>query len=429
MRGRHIDRRIVRRASAAVLVVIAACSGSETSTSTTIVATTVTPAAPARLSDGVFRIGILLPRSGPGATFGAPLLAGADVAIDEINRAGGINGELVIKAVEDEGADPADSMQQLLDEADADVIVGPASSNVASNVVGAAVRAGRAVCSPTATAISLSSLPDDGLFLRTIPSEALGVRGLARQIASTGLPTATALVPDDQFGRLTLESLTAELARTSVTLNDPVLYDPDSDDLTDDAVAALASQPSVLVVIGDLANGGRMLGALEAAGNELPPIFVNEALRSHDVLDALSAEGIETLGKLAGNAPAARPLATPAGERFAGIFAAEKQTAPIDFAAYAYDCVMALALAAQATSSDDPQLIAASAAQVTRDGQPCVGFVECAELLDNGRNIDYEGASGPLELDINGDVSEATLEVFGFDDGGEEVVRSLIRVS
>jgi branched-chain amino acid transport system substrate-binding protein len=422
-------RRRYNQTLAAVVIAattIAACSSSESTISATTTATAAPTTAASAPSDGKFRIGVLLPASGEGATFGAPLLAGVDVALNEIEASGGgVDGRAIEVQIEDEGSDPADGMQQLID-AGVDVIIGPASSNVASSVLGLAVEAGIPVCSPTATAMSLSRFPDSGLFFRTIPSDSLQINALASLIGNTGLPSATAIVPDDEFGQNYAEQLTADLLAAGVVMTAVVSYDPTSSDLDPKAAEAIATDPGVLVVVGDLANGSRVLAALTNATGTLPPIFVNEALRSHDIVDALGADS-GVLAKISGAAPASRPLDTPAGKRFADAFAQSQPDAPIEFAAYAYDCVVSFALASEAAGSDQAAALITAVAQVTRDGQPCLGFTDCRGLLQSGRNIDFEGASGPLELDGSGDVAAADLEVFGFDRAGDEIVTDVVR--
>jgi branched-chain amino acid transport system substrate-binding protein len=79
---------------------------------------------------------------------------------------------------------------------------------------------------------------------------------------------------------------------------------------------------------------------------------------------------------------------------FATEFAAFAPGSPMTFAPYAYDCAVSLALAAQATRSDDSALLRDEIINVTRGGVGCRTYTDCKRLLDLGRNIDYEGASG-----------------------------------
>jgi hypothetical protein len=52
-----------------------------------------------------------------------------------------------------------------------------------------------------------------------------------------------------------------------------------------------------------------------------------------------------------------------------------------------------------------------------------VSFEDCVEQLDQGLQIDYNGASGPVELSsTTGDVTRANFEVFRFEADGADIV-------
>ena len=135
---------------------------------------------PERVDDGVLRVGVLLPETGPGASLGTGLAQAVVAARDAINGAGGVLGQHV-EIVEgfDEGEGPAtarDAVADLIDE-DVDAVIGPASSTVALATLGDLMRAGILTCSPTATALALDDFPDRALFVRTAPSDSLRGRG------------------------------------------------------------------------------------------------------------------------------------------------------------------------------------------------------------------------------------------------------------
>ena len=67
-------------------------------------------------------------------------------------------------------------------------------------------------------------------------------------------------------------------------------------------------------------------------------------------------------------------------------------------ASQAYDCVVVLALAARAVGVDDGGVLREAVSDVTRDGVTCSSYGECAELLDDGEDIDYDGVSGPIAI-------------------------------
>ncbi len=84
------------------------------------------------------------------------------------------------------------------------------------------------------------------------------------------------------------------------------------------------------------------------------------------------------------------------------------------YAAESYDAVITSALAAIAAGSDAGEAIAEELPGVTKDGEKCTAFAECKELLDAGEDIDYDGASGPIELSDAGDPTSAFVGIYTF---------------
>lgn len=75
---------------------------------------------------------------------------------------------------------------------------------------------------------------------------------------------------------------------------------------------------------------------------------------------------------------------------------------PVILSDLGYDALNILALAAHTAGSVERADIAAEVQNVSRDGQECLTFAECKELVDAGENIDYEGASGSANIDDTG---------------------------
>jgi branched-chain amino acid transport system substrate-binding protein len=53
---------------------------------------------------------------------------------------------------------------------------------------------------------------------------------------------------------------------------------------------------------------------------------------------------------------------------------------------------------------------------VSTDGTVCTSFAECKELLDAGEDIDYDGISGPVNWDENGDPTAASIGIYEYGD-------------
>ena len=193
-----------------------ACTNDDDSSGTSAAPASTTPpptTEAARIHDGVLRIGLLLPLSGEGATIGQGMAEAAQQAVDEINAAGGVLGQVVEVFPADEGDDAssaADAIEALVDEG-VDAVVGPASSTVALATLGDLLGPGVLTCSPTATSLLLDEFPSSLLFFRTAPSDSLQAAAIAKLAEQTGRFTAAVAYLDDAYGRPLAEATIAAL--------------------------------------------------------------------------------------------------------------------------------------------------------------------------------------------------------------------------
>jgi branched-chain amino acid transport system substrate-binding protein len=342
------------------------------------------------------------------------------MAVRQINEAGGVNGESVDLAVRDEGSDPATAFQalrELLDEEQVDVIVGPASSRVALGALETLAEAQVITCSPTSTALDLDARRDDGYFVRTIGSEAFEAAALARAMIATGSHGFAVLYPTDDYGSAYATEMQRAFRRVREDVH-LVPYDPTLPQFNGPVTEALSGGTEVVAVVGTGAIGARVLAALTA--NDATPdrisTFVSSGLRI-DELGMLIDPGRPTASR---GIQGVSPLARPTDNSFAQAFTVASPGAPMAYAAYAYDCVNLLALAAEAAGSDDPEELQAAITTVSTGGSTCRRFSSCSELLADGLSIDLYGASGDLELQDDGDVGVASYDLFVYDEDGRD---------
>lgn len=86
------------------------------------------------------------------------------------------------------------------------------------------------------------------------------------------------------------------------------------------------------------------------------------------------------------------------------------------YGAESYDATIVVALAALAADSDDGRAIAQEMQGVTVEGEKCEDFQACADLLEQGEDIDYDGVSGPIDFNSTGSPSAATIGIFQYAD-------------
>jgi len=422
---RRTGRSVTAIVTAAGLV-LASCAGGRGGTGSASVPVPTTGVSDSSVpnrhdADGVLRLGVWLPMSGPAAALGTPLAAAVSMAVKQINADGGVNGRPVTVVSRDEGGDEStayDSLNELLANDQVDGIIGPASSRIALGALDVIAQAKVVSCSPATSALELDDRRDDGYFVRTIGSDALEAVALGDAMFSTGDSSFAVLYPDDDYGRAYVDRVKAFFSRIRVDVR-AVPYDPTQTEFNGPAQTALGGGTQVVAVIGSEPVGARVLRAL--ADNGAPPdrvpTFVSDGLRGQDLgrlIDParpMASAGIQGVS----------PRADPKDSSFARAFARTMPGTPLAYVAYAYDCVNLIALAAQAAGSDDPEKIRSKLADVSNGGSPCQGFEACKTQLTAGRNIDLDGASGNLDLLDSGDVSQADYEQFVFDNNGNDM--------
>ncbi len=403
-----------------VSLAVAACSnGDDDTPDTTVPETTTAPTVPERTDDGVLTLGILLPTGN--AALGEPMIAAVDEAVSRINMAGGVFGRNVRVHDADEGsnaATAADGMQALLDLG-VDAIVGPASSTIALSTLQQAVSDGVVTCSPTASSLALDGFNDSQLFFRTIPSDSLQARAIAETIEQSGFPRASVADIDDAYGRPFSEVVEVALAERGIMLDGSVPFTARDDDLADEADEVLATGAPAIVVIAAAVEGTNMLNALgEADHDSAEIIVVNDAMRTPDPPQVIADLDEEFRTKIVGVAPQA-----DSGDPD------QPWDPPGFYAVNAYNCVNLIALAAMRAESDSPRQIAGQMAAVSADGAPCSDFASCVELDVSGREFDYEGPAGVLELlPQQGDPSIGRFVQFSFDETGHDVIDGYVTV-
>lgn len=399
-----------------------ACTSTKPSPTLTTPAPAITIAT--RLADGDrrLRIGVLLPSTGSGGSLSQPLQRAIDLAVDEINKAGGVWGKPVDVVRFDEGQDVATAstaLEQMMGENPVDAMIGPASSRVALGIRDFVATVALPTCSPLATAAALSSPADNGFMFRTIPSDRLQAIAIATVIDQTGAKSPAMIYADDDYGRVFADGIRAELTRRGLPVVAAVAFDTTAKDYRDVAARVFTgSSPDALAVIGAGEPGARMLATLRATGLNKANTQVNDGLRKVGETSFGSANPT-WLDRVQGVAPQASGHNPEWQKRFAAATGGANDT----FAAYAYDCVNLIALAALSSNSESPAKLAASVISVSKSGVKCITFEDCSEQLRLGRNIDLDGASGRLDLNDAGDPDGGSFDTFGFDASGRDVQR------
>ncbi len=404
--------RILAAISAGALV-LAACGGGDDDETATPSASETAGSGSAAEGDGTLTIGSLLPQTGNLAFLGPPEFAGVELAIKEINEAGGVLGQDVAYIEGDSGDAQQDVANPTVDRllaADADVIIGAASSGVSFTVIDKITSAGVVHYSPANTSPDFTDYADKGLYFRTAPSDVLQGRILGETILADGCTDVGVLALQDPYGEGLAENvgLTVTGGGGALTPENPIFYDPAASNFDAQVNELKAANPGCVVLIG-FEESAKVIGSMVSAGigpQEMPLYLVDGNLGNAlgEDLPAGLLEG--TKGSL--------PGAEATAEFRERLLTVDPALTDYSYAAESYDAVITSALAAVAAESDSGEAIAGTLADVTREGEKCTTFAECVELLEAGDDIDYDGISGPIEMSDAGDPTSAIVGIYTY---------------
>lgn len=186
---------------AALALTATACAGGGGGGDAPSASPTATGAAPA--AEGPLKLGTLLPNTGNLSFFGPPMTAGVDLAVKEINEAGGVNGEDVTVIHRDSGDTTTNIATQSVNEMlgqDVAAIIGAASSGVTKTVINQVTGSGTLMMSPANTSPDFSTWDDKGLYWRTAPSDVMQGRILGNVMVGQGAATVGMIVLNDAYG-------------------------------------------------------------------------------------------------------------------------------------------------------------------------------------------------------------------------------------
>ncbi len=221
-----------------------------------------------RAGDGVLKFGTLLPETGSLAFLGPPEIAGVQLAVNDVNAAGGFNGQDVQLVTGDSGDTSTDIANQTVDRLlgeNVDAIIGAASSGVSLTVIDKITSAGVVMFSPANTSPTFSDYDDKGLYFRNAPSDVLQGNVLGQVIADDGNATVGIIVLDDPYGGPLADQLTESLEGSGSEVVVRVTYDPQATSF-DAEVGQLAAEDADANVVIRFNESSRILTTMIEQG-------------------------------------------------------------------------------------------------------------------------------------------------------------------
>lgn len=362
-------------------------------------------------------IGTLLPQTGSLEHLIYGPQAAVKLAVADINEAGGVLGndvEVVVEANEHDPTDPtimSKSVDEIIKAKPAFVLgaMGTGNTNAAMPKL---TEAGILMGSPSNTGIALAGVND--LYFRTIASDIIQGRALGNLILKDGNTSVAVLTQNNDYGKglrdnlqTTLEDAGAEVVFGSKGSGEE--FPEAQTTFSSEVTAALSKNPDAVAMV-SYVEAKQAIPELDAQGFDLSKLYlVDGNTVPYPEFDAGLLEGAQ------GTTPGR--TVDDSFEK-ALVAASSDASKSLNFAPESYDAVVLVALAAQKGGAADTETIKANlhAVSGSEGGEKCGEYADCLALLEDGKEIHYEGKAGGGPLNEDNEPSSALIGLYKFDD-------------
>lgn len=374
-----------------------------------------TPSPETGASGGGLKLGALLPTTGDLSSIGQNMPIAVKLAVDTVNACGGVNGQPVTIVTEDTQTDPAAGAAAMNKLATVDKVagvVGAFASSVSNAAVDIAVNNKVMLISPGSTSPVFTENAAKGVYkgywARTAPPDTYQAQALANLAHQKGFPTASTVVINNDYGVGFEQEFVQSFEKMGGTVIDkdkPVRYDPNAATLDSEAGAAFSGKPAAVAAVLYAETGSLLLQAAYKQGlTEGVVVLLTDGVYSEDFVRQVgnTPDGKSIISGALGTVPGSD------GQALTDFTALWKEKSGKDvtaFVPHTWDATILLMLAAQASGNNTGEGIQSKIRDVanapgTEVTDPC----QALELLSNGEEINYQGASGNVDIDANGDV-------------------------
>ncbi len=362
-------------------------------------------------------VGTLLPETGTLAFLGPPEIAGVQLAINDVNGAGGVLDQPVTLIPGDSGDTTTDTANTTVDRllaGGADVIVGAASSSVSLKVIDKIASAGVVEFSPANTSDQFVCYPDKGMYFRTAPTDVLQAQALSQLIANDGAQRVAILALNDPYGTGLAANTAKNLEEAGIPADQiqTTIYDPNAQSFNAEVDGVKTFNPDAVAVIG-FEESAKILTRMHAVGigpSDGMLVYGVDGNMGNALGEAMAPGLLDTMR---GTTPLT-DVGTAFQDRLKSV---DPALVDFNYAGESYDAVVISALAAEQAKSTAGTDIAANINSVTKDGTKCTSYAECLPLVKAGTDIDYDGITGALNFSDAGEPATGSYGnlVFGPD--------------
>lgn len=367
--------------------------------------------ASAASADCTTKIGAVLPTS---VDWGRPIAETAGFAVEQVNAAGGVAGCQIELVLRDSQVDPkvgVDAAKALVDLDGVQVLLGAVSSGVSMPILTSVTApAGVMQMSCCSSSTAFTGLAQEGktngLWFRTFATSGVQAAVGAMVARDQGYSSVAIMYKNDDWGQDIGNLIAQDFAALGITVTSSVAINDGQPSYRAEVTEALSGEPEALYLALYPNEGTAAVREWLSLGGTQNMIFAN-SLKSDEFRDNV---GLQYLGSALGTDTASPRSAS--ADAFVASYQERFDSEPNGPGlANSYDAAMIALLAMEAAGEGASGAdIAAGVVRVTDpSGTPVTadsaGFKQAAGILAGGGSVMYQGGTGNVRFDANGDVS------------------------
>lgn len=382
------------------------------------------------------KIGEVVPLTGPLASFGPSFYKAGQMAVAQANaaaKAAGYPMNITI-AQGDEGTSPttAVSAARQLAAGGMNCLIGGISTGDSVAMAQAVTIPGKLTqIAPTASAAIYGTLhKKGGLTSRTIQTDAFQTLVLAHVMAQQLHGAKGKLVSvggrNDSYGAPATAEFAAAWKKLGGLVQGPVLYDPNASSYDSEAAQIVANNP-VAYVIEDFPETYAKVGAalLRTGKFSAANLYTTSGFPAQ-IPAGTPPEALNGAWVVQPGSPTSGKMISTYNKRYAAFPAKPKAQQP--FNTNNYDATMLCILASAAAHSSSGAAIAKKVISVSGPKGKAYSFLQLTaafKALKAGKDINYEGVSGSLDLNSQGDPGAGLANVNQYQAGNLKLLRQV----
>ncbi len=348
-------------------------------------------------SSGPITYGVLSCFTGRLASLGQAMLQGSQVAVSEINSAGGVLGRKLQLVTGDTGCDVADGVtatNQMLTK-NVSGVIGPETQEI--NGVEPILDANHIV-DEFQGGDTARDHQTDPYFFRDSPSDSqLGV-AMALYGHLQHYTRAVMLFYSDPAAQTFLKPVSQTFTKLGGTIAKTIIVTPDQTSYLSQVREAIAARPQVIFTQEDPPTAAVLFREFRQLGGGSIPWIGTDVTSGSDYLKAIGYPTAHAVLTSVYGTSVTGTANTAFIDLFNKLFPSQKTAGPLANANYAYDAVISLALADDYAKTTNGTTVAHDMTKVTNPpGTACYTYASCLSLIKAGKKINYQGASGDLD--------------------------------